>query len=174
MDQQKKDSGQSAFLLSQIGAHAAAQFAQRLTALELTPSDAGILRIVRMAAGISQQDLSARLQVHPSRLVALLDKLESGDFIERKQNLEDRRLSSLHLTEAGIALLEKVGDLAHQHQQAMCAGLSKQENETLTGLLRRVAAAQGLTPGVHPGYQRLKMEKEGDGAAEKQRKLSGS
>jgi hypothetical protein len=41
------------------------------------------------------------------------------------------------------------------HQQAMSAGLSKEENETLTGLLQRVAKAQGLTPDIHPGYQRL-------------------
>lgn len=166
MDQKKMRSDQSAFLLAQIGAHAAAQFAQRLTELQLAPSDAGILRILRMAAGISQQELSARLQVHPSRLVSLLDKLERGNFIERKQNAQDRRLYSLHLTEAGVALLEKVGLLARQHQQAMSAGLSKEENEALTELLQRVAMAQGLTPGVHPGYQRLKTEKEGCEAAE--------
>jgi DNA-binding MarR family transcriptional regulator len=166
MDQKKMRSDQSAFLLAQIGAYAAAQFAQRLTELQLAPSDAGILRILRMAAGISQQELSARLQVHPSRLVSLLDKLERGTFIERKQNAEDRRLYSLHLTAAGVELLEKVGLLARQHQQAMSAGLSKEENATLTELLQRVARAQGLTPSVHPGYQRLKAEKEGCEAAE--------
>jgi DNA-binding MarR family transcriptional regulator len=166
MDQRKMESPQSAFLLAQIGAHAAAQFAQRLSALQLAPSDAGILRIVRLSAGISQQDLSARLQVHPSRLVSLLDKLESGGFLERKQNAEDRRLYSLHLTEAGVKLLEKVGEIARQHQQAMSAGLSKEENETLIGLLQRVARAQGLTPGVHPGYQRLNQERAGREGAE--------
>jgi DNA-binding MarR family transcriptional regulator len=75
MDPKKMEPGQSAFLLAQIGAHAATQFAQRLSELQLAPSDAGILRILRKAPGISQQDLSARLQVHPSRLVSLLDKL---------------------------------------------------------------------------------------------------
>jgi DNA-binding MarR family transcriptional regulator len=126
MDKKKIEYGQSAFLLAQIGAHASSQFAQRLGELQLAPPDAGILRILRTAAGISQQELSARLQVHPSRLVSLLDKLQSGNFIERKQNAEDRRLYSLHLTEAGVELLEKVGQLARQHQQAISAGLSKE------------------------------------------------
>jgi DNA-binding MarR family transcriptional regulator len=155
MDQKKFGSGQSAFLLAQIGAYASAQFAERLRELQLAPSEAGILRILRSDAGISQQELSARLQVHPSRLVALLDKLESGKLIERKQNAEDRRLYSLHLTEAGVELLEKVGIVARQHQQAMTAGLSKEENETLTQLLQRVANSLGLSPGIHPGYRRL-------------------
>ncbi len=154
------DYGQSAFLLAQIGAHAAEQFAKHLAALQLTPSDAGILRILRTAAGISQQELSARLRVHPSRLVSLLDKLESGHFIERKQNVDDRRLYSLHLTEQGAGLLEKVRELARRHQQAMSAGLSAEENDTLTELLRRLARTQGLSPGVHPGYQRGKTESE--------------
>ena len=171
-------SGQSAFLLAQLGAHAAAQFAQRLTELQLTPADAGILRILRVSAGISQQDLSARLQVHPSRLVSLLDKLEHAGFIERKQNLEDRRLYSLHLTEAGVALLEKIGELARQHQKAMNAGLSEEENETLTGLLKRVAEAQGLTPGVHPGYQRLKPGEDSEDksapSGQRNRRLQGN
>jgi DNA-binding MarR family transcriptional regulator len=155
MDQKKMEYGQSAFLLAQVGAHASAQFAQRLSVLQLAPSDAGILRILRMASGISQQELSERLQVHPSRLVSLLDKLESSNFIERRQNPGDRRLYSLRLTERGAALLEQVGQLARQHQQAMSTGLSKEENDTLTALLQRIAQAQGLTPGVHPGYKSL-------------------
>ena len=155
MDQKKSGTGQSAFLLAQIGAYASAQFAERLRELHLAPADAGILRILRSDAGISQQELSARLQVHPSRLVALLDKLESGKLIERKPNAEDRRLYSLHLTETGVELLDKVGIVARQHQQAMSAGLSKEENETLTQLLQRVADSLGLSPGIHPGYRRL-------------------
>lgn len=158
MDQKRIEQSQSAFLLAQIGAHASARFAERLSELQLAPSEAGVLRILRMASGISQQELSGRLQVHPSRLVALLDKLERSNLIERQQNAGDRRLYSLHLTEGGAALFEKVGQLAREHQQAMSTGLSKEENDTLTALLQRLARSQGLTPGVHPGYQNLREE----------------
>src|ERR1700751_4490932 len=90
--------GDPAFLLSQLGAHAAARFAERLRALELLPADAGILRLLRMSSGISQQELSGRLKIHPSRLVAVLDNLERRGLVERRPNPEDRRLYSLHLT----------------------------------------------------------------------------
>jgi DNA-binding MarR family transcriptional regulator len=146
---------QPAFLLAQVGAHAATQFAERLGALELSPPDAGILRLLSMAAGISQQELSARLRIHPSRLVAILDNLERRKLVERKANPEDRRLYSLYLTEDGGEILERIGKIAREHQDALLSTLSVEERGRLTELLRRIAAAQGLTRGVHPGYQRL-------------------
>jgi DNA-binding MarR family transcriptional regulator len=146
---------QPAFLLAQVGAHAATQFAERLGALELSPPDAGILRLLSWAAGISQQELSARLRIHPSRLVAILDNLERRKLVERKANPEDRRLYSLHLTKDGGETLERIGKIAREHQDALLSTLNAEERGRLTELLRRIAAAQGLTRGVHPGYQRL-------------------
>jgi DNA-binding MarR family transcriptional regulator len=150
-----KEKGQPAFLLAQVGAYAATQFAERLAALQLSPPDAGILRLLRMAPGISQQELSAKLQIHPSRLVAILDNLEQRKLVERKPNPQDRRLYSLHLTKDGGEILERIGKVAREHQDALLSTLSGDERAKLAELLHRIATAQGLTPGVHPGYQRL-------------------
>ena len=146
---------QPAFLLAQLGAHAAAQFTEKLGVLELTPADAGILRLLRVEAGPSQQELATRLQIHPSRLVAILDNLEKRGFVERRANPEDRRLYSLHLTQAGGETLQKIGSVARQHQDALLSSLNGEERNTLAALLLRVADQQGLVRGVHPGYQRL-------------------
>ena len=146
---------QPAFLLSQLGAHAAAQFAERLGVLELTPADAGILRLLGTEAGLSQQELAKRLQIHPSRLVAILDNLEKRGFVERRANPDDRRLYSLHLAKAGGETLEKIGSVARKHQDALLAGISAEERNTLAALLLRIADQQGLVRGVHPGYQRM-------------------
>jgi DNA-binding MarR family transcriptional regulator len=155
MNPKDTEKGQPAFLLAQVGAHAATQFAERLGALHLSPPDAGILRLLRIAAGISQQELSARLQIHPSRLVAILDNLEKRKLVERKPNPEDRRLYSLHLTKDGSEILQGIGKVAREHQDAILSTLNGDERTKLTELLHRIADAQGLTRGVHPGYQRL-------------------
>ena len=147
--------GDPAFLLSQLGAHAASRFAERLSTLELSPADAGILRLLRMSSGISQQELSGRLKIHPSRLVAILDNLERRGLVERRPNAEDRRLYSLHLTGAGGEILGHIGKVAREHQDALLSALSTQERAELATLLQKVADQQGLTRGVHPGYQRL-------------------
>lgn len=155
MNRHEMGTGQPAFLLAQLGAHAASQFAERLGVLDLAPSDAGILRLLRAAAGPSQQELAARLKIHPSRLVAILDNLEKRGFVERRANPDDRRLYSLHLTQAGGQVLEGIGKVAREHQDALLSSLTPEERETLAGLLVRIADQQGLTRGVHPGYQRL-------------------
>jgi DNA-binding MarR family transcriptional regulator len=155
MDNREMDRGQPGFLLSQLGAHAAARFAERLMVLELSPADAGILRLLRTAAGISQQELSSRLQIHPSRLVAILDNLERRQLVERKPNPDDRRLYSLHLTKEGGEMLQRIGKVAREHQDELLSVLSGEERAKLTDMLQRVADEQGLTRGVHPGYQRM-------------------
>jgi DNA-binding MarR family transcriptional regulator len=155
MSQNEMEKGQPAFLLAQLGAHAASQFAERLRVLELTPPDAGILRLLRVAAGMSQQELATKLLIHPSRLVAILDNLEKRGLVERRANPDDRRLYSLHLTKGGRELLESIGKVAREHQDALLTALSKEERNELAALLHRVADQQGLVRGVHPGYQRL-------------------
>ena len=145
--------GEPAFLLAQIGAHAASQFAEKMKVVDLTPADAGILRLLRVAAGLSQQELAGKLGIHPSRLVAILDNLEKRGFVERRPNPDDRRLYSLHLTADGEETLGKIGKVAREHQEALLAALNPEERQTLAALLLRLADQQGLTRGVHPGYR---------------------
>jgi DNA-binding MarR family transcriptional regulator len=168
---------QPAFLLAQLGAHAASQFAEGLGVLELTPADAGILRLLRAEAGLSQQELAGRLRIHSSRLVAILDNLERRGFVERRANPDDRRLYSLHLTQGGEETLEMIGRVAREHQEALLSSLSGEERKTLATLLLRIADQQGLVRGVHPGYQRLAKRSEANEGKRKAKplvKLAGS
>lgn len=148
-----------AFLLAQVGAHAAMKFGERLASLRLTPADCGILWMLSASAGVSQQELSARLGLHPSRLVAILDELEGRRLVIRKQNAEDRRQYALQLTNEGQEALSEIGRISREHREALCASLSGEEQERLAEMLKRIADEQGLRPGVHPGYQRMKPQK---------------
>src|SRR5882724_9890646 len=145
-----------AFLLAQVGAHAAMRFGERIARLNLTPPDAGILRMLGASGGLSQQELSARLGIHPSRLVAILDALEQQRLVERQPNADDRRQYALHLTEKGQGTLGEIGRIAREHKESLCGALTAAEREQLGELLQKIATDQGLTPGVHPGYRRMR------------------
>jgi len=132
------------------------QFADRLRrALDLSPPEAGILRALASSTGVSQQVLAGNLGVLPSRLVALVDGLESRGLVERRDNPDDRRTYALHLSGAGRSMLDSIASVAREHQQALCAALDAEEQEQLAGLLQRIAEQQGLRPGVHPGFRTL-------------------
>jgi len=153
-----RGSDSPAFLLAQLGAHAAAKFAERLTALDLSPPHAGILRVVSASGGISQQALADQLRILPSRLVILIDQLEERAMLERRADPADRRSYALHVTEKGSEALKSIGRLARDHQEALLVSLTTDERDVLASLLRRVADQQGLRPGVHPGFARLQMK----------------
>src|SRR5258707_14183821 len=75
------DRGGIDFLLAQVGAHAAARFAERLEPLKLVPAQVGILRIIERQSGLSQQALADLLGMFPSRLVLVLDVMEGAGLI---------------------------------------------------------------------------------------------
>jgi DNA-binding MarR family transcriptional regulator len=145
-----------AFLLAQVGAHAAARFAERLEALKLTPAHAGLLRFIGSSSGTNQQELALRLGMYPSRMVALVDELQQRQLMERRPNPRDRREYSLELSADGKRTLEEIGRVAREHQDALLTALNKAERETLAALLLRIADQQQLTRGIHPGFARIR------------------
>jgi DNA-binding MarR family transcriptional regulator len=150
----------AAFLVAQVGGHAAARFGERLATLELTRPHAGILRAIVASPGLSQQELATQLSIVPSRLVTLVDELEERGLVERRDHAEDRRVYALHLTQRGAKAMADIAQVARAHDEALCAALSQQERATLVDLLERIAEEQHLTPGVHPGFKQLAPEGE--------------
>jgi len=159
--------GSPAFLLTQVGTHAAQAFAKRIAALSVTPAHAGILRMLKMHSPLSQRELAAKLGMHASRLVAILDEMEEGGLAVREPSAKDRRVYQLRITEKGLETLREIGLVYQEHNAAITAALSDEERETLTSLLERIAADQGLVPGVHPGYQSLPVKARSGKAAGK-------
>lgn len=98
--------------------------------------------------------------MHPSGLVAIIDELEERGLVKRKDSLDDRRTYELHLTDKGQAALRDIGQVAQEHNEALCAALSQHEREQLAEFLQRIANEQGLTPGVHPGFSRWDRRKK--------------
>ncbi len=144
-----------AFLLAQLGHHAAALFAEQVATIELSPPQAGILRAVAAEPGRSQQALSAQLGMLPSRVVAYVDELEERGYLERRRNPDDRRLHALYPTAAGKKLMRKLSELARRHELRFASALDPEQYSTLRELLAKVAQEQGLTPHVHPGYRTI-------------------
>lgn len=157
----KKDSGKGerdgpAFLLAQIGAHAAAKFAARMQAVGLTPPLVGVLRFLVRNPGSTQRDLADAIGMPPSRLVAMTDELEHRGLVHRVRDEQDRRSHRITLTDRGEAELTTIAREVLEHKNELLKALSADEQDQLADLLRRIAVQQNLTPGVHPGLSRLR------------------
>lgn len=142
-------SKRAAFLLSQLGALASSRFAERTRELELTPSDAGVLRLLGRTPGLSQRSLADRLGAVPSRVVALIDSLELRGLVVRVRSNTDRRNYELWLTAEGKEVLGSLRQVAEQHEAELLAPLTGDQSAQLATLLAKLAAAHGLDNDLH-------------------------
>ncbi len=145
----------TAFLLTQVGTHAANRFAERVAELGVTPPQVGLLRHIASNAGLSQQAVAEHLGMPPSRIVGLVDDLESRNILERKRDPQDRRNHALHLTPQGMKLLADLAVVGKEHEAEITAALDERHRSALRRALEMIASDQGLTPGVHPGFRRF-------------------
>lgn len=138
-----------AFLLAQLGAESSAAFEQAVAQLGITPSEAGLLRLIGRNPGISQKAASEHLEVKPSRIVAVLDRLERRGKIERRRSKTDRRSHEIHLTPDGERTLAALRPIAEAHEEAFTKGLSESELAQLATYLETIAASRGLSRDIH-------------------------
>lgn len=144
-----------AYLLSQLGALSAARFGERLEALDLQPSDVGLLRLILTNPGISQQALATKLGVVPSRVVVLVDRLEKKGLVDRVRSARDRRVHELQLAAGGAEAMARMRTIGAEHEADIVGVLDEQERRTLGPLLAKLAERHGIDASVHPGFRTM-------------------
>jgi DNA-binding MarR family transcriptional regulator len=139
-----------AFLTSQVGALSSRRWNERLRAEGLDSRQVMLFWNVAAGEGRSQRELADALGLPGSRIVGLVDALESQGLLERRTDARDRRGRALHLTERGRELMDRIMTISAEHEATFAAGLGPGERTTLVQLLAKLAAAQGLAARVHP------------------------
>jgi MarR family transcriptional regulator, 2-MHQ and catechol-resistance regulon repressor len=119
--------------------------ASLITSHGLTINDYGALLLLSRAddQGMRRIDLANQLQLSPSGITRLLDRLEDQGLVGKGACKEDARVSYAVLTDAGR---EKLREAAPEHvediDQRLRAVLSEEEMQTLAKLLGRLGERQ--------------------------------
>jgi DNA-binding MarR family transcriptional regulator len=87
----------------------------------------------------SMREVSDALHVSPRTVTDMIDGLEARGLVARGPHPADRRVTLLRLTPEGQRQLAAAAALAEQSHRAAMSALSSQEQDTLRGLLDRVA-----------------------------------
>jgi MarR family transcriptional regulator for hemolysin len=95
----------------------------------LTRSQWQILAYLAQNEGINQNGLAELLEIEPSTLGRILDKLETLGLIERHPHPTDRRTGLLHFVEAVHPKLEKVRELGDVTRSEALAGVSEADRQ---------------------------------------------
>ncbi|WP_406664727.1 MarR family winged helix-turn-helix transcriptional regulator [Gallaecimonas sp. GXIMD1310] len=89
---------------------------------------------------LRQKDLAALLAVDGSAVVRILDTLEKQQLIERREGT-DRRAKTLHLTDKGEQVTQKLTEVVQALRQKVLAPLDEQEMDTTINVLQTVLAS---------------------------------
>jgi DNA-binding MarR family transcriptional regulator len=130
------------FLLSWNGRRTSHMFAKALEPLGLRPPHFGVMQLIAKDPGITQQELADRSLIDASSMVAVVDELEEFGYAERRPHPGDRRKHAVHLTPAGKRTLERARGVAVELANDVLAPLDRDEVETLTRLLRKLAGVE--------------------------------
>jgi len=121
-----------------------ARLAQRGTLCDLTPSQFGVLESLYHLGPMCQGEVSAKILRSTGNMTMVLDNLEKRGLVRRERNLDDRRMVTISLTEAGrevisrilprqiAAIIEEMSVLTSEEQATLgrvCRKLGKQGKE---------------------------------------------
>ena len=111
---------------------------RRLQPLGLSRAQWSVLAILSNHEGVSQSQISQELEIEKSTAGRLIDQVEKSGWIERRPIPGDRRLWSIHLTDQARQLLVEIERVIMHAREDMLRGLSEEQQDTLTDLLRTV------------------------------------
>jgi DNA-binding MarR family transcriptional regulator len=105
-----------------------------------------ILRILRGARpdGVKSSDIADRMIYRDPDVTRLVDRMVEQGLVRRDRDSDDRRVVLVSITEAGLALLERLDGPVERYLSAVMAGLSPQKLRELCVLLDQVRA--GILP----------------------------
>jgi DNA-binding MarR family transcriptional regulator len=126
-------------LLAHLGRVAKRRYADALEPTGLKGPNAFALMRLRELGPISQQDLADTLHLDPSKLVALLNELESDGLAERRRDLGDRRRHIVEISARGRERLADAERAMTAFEDEFLTDLAPEERRQLQGLLERVA-----------------------------------
>ena len=86
--------------------------------------------------------MGERLQLHPTSVTNIVDRLQADGLVRRMPHPTDRRATLVEITEAGAALREKATDSVTAIDFGL-VGLEPEQKSQLTELLGQVRRAAG-------------------------------
>lgn len=90
----------------------------------------------------SMREISQALHVSPRTITDMIDGLEARGLVARRPHPSDRRVTLLHLTDAGAGELARASTTSERVAAAAIGALDQDEQHTLRSLLERICVAE--------------------------------
>jgi MarR family transcriptional regulator, organic hydroperoxide resistance regulator len=109
------------------------------TQLDLTPGQVFMLHFIQQKNQCSVSKLADKMEVNPSAITVMLDRLENHGFVARARDKNDRRVVIAQLTEAGEEALNRVLNVRKQIVQHCLTQIEPDELDSFVQTLEQLA-----------------------------------
>ncbi|MCX5383181.1 MarR family winged helix-turn-helix transcriptional regulator [Streptomyces sp. NBC_00083] len=113
---------------------------RQLRSIGLYPGQEFLMMYLWDAGATRQSQLIKLLELDPSTVTKMLQRLEQAGYVRRTPDPKDRRASLVEATDDGCVLHERVRDAWTELEEQTLAGLDEAERAELARLLGKVEA----------------------------------
>jgi Transcriptional regulators len=106
-----------------------------------------LMLLSELGDGMRQRELAEEMGVEGPSLVRLLDSLEAAKLVERREDPDDRRAKTLHLTDGGRELLLRVNAALNDVRRRILQGATSAE---IDGCLRVLSIIETNAKNLRP------------------------
>jgi DNA-binding MarR family transcriptional regulator len=106
--------------------------------LGLTQKQFAVLELIAANPKVSQIDIANQLSMDRATMMALVNRLEARQLLERQPSSTDRRRQELLLTTNGAEILKQARDIQEQHELRFTDRFTAEELEAFIEGLKRI------------------------------------
>lgn len=126
------------FLVHDVARQLTSVLDKRLSCYGLTRSHWRAVIYIWRTPGISQTELSEILDLSRMGVTGLIDRMESKGLVSRRDDLKDRRVKRIYLTDSTTTLVPIITKLGRETIDDFLAGIDETDREDLLNLLLKV------------------------------------
>ena len=98
-----------------------------------------LMRIIAAHSGASSRELADMMDIRPSSLTEMLNKLEESGIVVRTRDEKDMRVVRVSISELGAEELKRHKEARRQYFDILAEGLDEQEQKVFCELCDRLA-----------------------------------
>jgi MarR family transcriptional regulator for hemolysin len=142
------------FLIHDVQRLMRKRFEGRASGLGLSSAQWRLMVRVAKEEGITQARLAELLEIEPISVSRLVDRMEEGGWIERRQDATDRRVRMIFPTGKASAAYAEVKSLAGEVYEESLTGVAPEDRRILIRVLDTIV--QNLTDGEASSLEKIK------------------
>ncbi|MCX7282721.1 MAG: MarR family transcriptional regulator [Novosphingobium sp.] len=121
--------------LAILARHLRSHFDSNVSQMGVTRSQWTAIAAIARHPGVTQRIIAGFLEVSEVSAGRLIDRLCADGLVVRRPKDEDKRAHAVYLSEAGVALTSRLGEIARANEAAAFAGLGDADIASLVATL---------------------------------------